>query len=102
MLDDADNAIGELFHFAAQGEHYSDEELARAVHGSDFGRDAYALMNNGKPLIDPRSNPFDSRYIPDKKDKYDREHRFSRYFHAIQRRYCTSKPGFERGVGYRP
>jgi hypothetical protein len=102
MLNDADNAISELFHLAAQGAYYSDEELATAVHNSAFGADAYSLMSNGQPLIDPRSNIFDSRYIPNKKDKYDREHSFSRYFHAIQRKYCTSKPGFERGVGYQP
>ena len=32
MLNDADNAISELFHLAAEGNYYSDEELARAIH----------------------------------------------------------------------
>ena len=102
ILDDADNAIAELFHLAAQGSYYSDEELANAVHNSAYAADAYALMSNGKPLIDPRSNIFDPGYLPDKKDKNDRAHSFSRYFHAIQQKYCTSKPGFERGVGFQP
>jgi YD repeat-containing protein len=102
ILDDADNAIAELFHLAAQGSYYSDEELANAVHNSAYAADAYALMSNGKPLIDPRSNIFDPSYLPDKKDKHDRAHSFSRYFHAIQQKYCTSKPGFERGVGFQP
>jgi hypothetical protein len=61
---------------------------------------AYRPMKNGKPLIDPRSNIFDRRYIPDKDDKNDRDHSFSKYFHTIQKRYCTSRPGLERGVGY--
>jgi YD repeat-containing protein len=102
MLNDADNAISELFHLASRGAYYSDSELANAVHNSAYAADAYSLMSNGKPLIDPRSNIFDPAYIPDKKDKDDRENSFSRYFHAIQQKYCTSKPGFERGVGYQP
>jgi len=100
MLTDADHAIGELFHLAAEGNYYTDEELARAVNNSSYASDAYGLMNNGNPLIDPRSNIFDRRYIPDKKDENDRENSFSRYFHTIQRRYCTSRPRVERGVGY--
>jgi hypothetical protein len=102
LLDDADSAISELFHLAARGPHYTDQELANAVNNSPYAADAYSLMSNGHPLIDPRSNIFDRRYIPDKKDKYDREHSFSRYFHTIQKNYCTSKPGFERGVSYQP
>jgi hypothetical protein len=85
-----------------RGEHYSDEELARAVKNSSYAADAYSLMKSGKPLIDPRSNIFDKRYIPDKKDKNDRAHSFSKYFHTIQEKYCTSKPGYERGVGFQP
>lgn len=102
MLLDADNAISELFHLAAQGEYYSDEDLATAVNNSSYAADANSLMSNGKPLIDPRSNIFDPRYIPDKKDKNDRAHSMSKYFHTIQKKYCTSKPGFERGVGFQP
>ena len=102
MLADADNGISELFHLAAHGEHFSDEELATAVSNSSYGSAAYSLMSNGKPLIDPRSNIFDPRYIPDKNDKNDRAHSFSRYCHTIQKKYCTSKPGFERGVGFQP
>lgn len=102
MFNDSDSAISELFHLAAQGDHYSDEELAKAVHNSPYAADAYSLMKNGKPLIDPRSNIFDPRYIPDKRDKNDRAHSFSRYFHTIQQKYCTSRPGSERGVGYQP
>lgn len=102
MLNDSDHAISELFHLAARGDYYSDEDLARAVSTSSYAADAYSLMGNGQPLIDPRSNIFDPRYIPDKKDKNDRAHSFSRYFHTIQQRYCTSRPGSERGVGYQP
>jgi len=102
MLNDADNAISELFHLAAEGNYYSDEELARAIHNSPYAADAYALMSSGKPLIDPRSNIFDPSYIPDKKDKNDAAHSFSRYFHTIQRQYCTSRPGSQRGVGFTP
>lgn len=64
MLDDADNAISELFHLAAEGSSYTDEDLANAVHNSSYAADAYAPMSNGKPLIDPRSNIFDPTYIP--------------------------------------
>jgi hypothetical protein len=102
LLDDADSAISELFHLVAQGDHYSDEELAKAVANSSYASDAYAPMKSGKPLIDPRSNIFDKRYIPDKNDKNDRAHSFSKYFHTIQQKYCTSKPGYERGVGFSP
>lgn len=101
-FDDADKAIGELFHLAAQGAYYSDEELSNAVHNSAYASDAYALMRSGLPVIDPRANIFDPKYIPDKNDPNDRINSFSRYFHAIQQRYCTSKPGFGRGVGSKP
>ena len=66
MLLDADNTIGELFHLAARGNYYTDEELAR-VANSVYGADAYQLMKGGKPLIDPRSNIFDKLYIPNKR-----------------------------------
>lgn len=102
MLTDADNAIGELFHLAAEGSHYSDKALATAVSRSNYASDAYKPMSNRKPLIDPRSNIFDKNYIPNKKDENDRPNSYSRYFHTIQLQYCTSKPGAERGVGYSP
>lgn len=102
MLTDADTAIAELFHLAAKGEYYTDKELAEAVHNSSYGADADSKTKGGLPFIDPRSNPFDPRYIPQKNDPNDLENSYSRYFHAIQRKYCTSRPGSERGVGFQP
>jgi hypothetical protein len=95
MLQDADNVISELFHLAAKGDYYSDEDLAKAVHNSTYASDE-------KSLIDPRANIFDPRYIPYKKDPYDSSNSYSRYFHIIQMKYCTSEPGHERKIGWAP
>ena len=98
---DADFAVSELFHLAAKGDYYTDEDLARAVNKSSYAADAYRTMKNGKPLIDPTANIFDPRYIANKSDPDDRAYSFSAYFHTIQHLYCTTMPESERGIGAR-
>ena len=101
---DAETAISELFHLVAKGPYYSDKELATAVYESSlYWLDAYSkIANTDKLLIDPRSNPFDSRYVPQADDPNDASHKYSRYFHTIQKNYCTATPGTIKGLGFSP
>ena len=47
--------IGELFHLAAKGAHYTDQEVATAVANSPYAADAESKVSTtDMPLIDPR------------------------------------------------
>jgi hypothetical protein len=79
---DAVTVIGELFHLSGSKEWYSDEELAKAVHGIA----GYAALSNLKP----HQNIFDPNYTGNEKDK---DAAYSNYFHDIERTLCpVTKP----------
>jgi hypothetical protein len=100
LSTDIGGTIAELFHLAAEGRHYSDEEVATAVYNSSYAADANSkIATTEMPLIDPRENPFESSYLPNPKDP-DKSLAYSRYFHTIQAKYCTNEPNTIRGVPF--
>ena len=91
LLKDVDTVIAELFHLAAKGRYYTDEELAKAVHNSRYDRDANMPIGpQGQPLVGPTRNIFDKRYIPN--PKLTDQEAYSDYFHAIQDKHCSTNP----------
>ena len=77
---DAGNVVQELFHFAAQGfGGYSDEQLAKALHKTEYAKKAAEVFPDGT------ANIFDKRYFPAGWSPADG---YSTYFHAIAMQYC--------------
>ena len=75
---DTQGTIGELMHLAGT-KRYTDYDLAVAVSKIP----EYASLYNESP----KSNPFDSAYIGDAKDKDSAG--YSTFFHSVQRRICA-------------
>jgi len=89
---DADSTIAELFHLAGRNKSYTDEQLAKAVHASNYATEADSV-------IDPTTNIFDNRYNA---RGWKNHQAYSVYFHYIQMLHCTAvpqPPGHPRRIG---
>jgi RHS repeat-associated protein len=81
---DAMNVVQELFHFAGKdSKGYSDEQLAKALHKTEYSKMAAEVFPNG------RANIFDKRYVAGNWVPADA---YSTYFHGIANRFCGSRP----------